>query len=131
MRILRLWIAPLVLVVPGCSFEPRYNIATESEAAAVTSEKTASPSMGWVVVLAGLGINLALGVLYTWSVVTATLTKSFKVGAEFQDGNFNTIKPARENSNGVNFNGNVTSLNNPSAGGRGATSCSRSPPAAR
>jgi MFS transporter, OFA family, oxalate/formate antiporter len=46
------------------------------------AEKTASPSMRWVVVLAGLGINLALGVLYTWSVVTATLTKSFKVGAD-------------------------------------------------
>jgi MFS transporter, OFA family, oxalate/formate antiporter len=46
------------------------------------SEKTASPSMGWVVALAGLGINLALGVLYTWSVVAATLTKSFKLGAD-------------------------------------------------
>jgi OFA family oxalate/formate antiporter-like MFS transporter len=38
--------------------------------------------MGWVVMLAGLGINLALGVLYTWSVVTATLTKTFKLGAD-------------------------------------------------
>ena len=46
------------------------------------AEKTASPSMRWVVVLAGLGINLALGVLYTWSVVTATLTKTFKLGAD-------------------------------------------------
>jgi len=45
----------------------------------MANEKTASPSMGWVVTLAGLGINLALGVLYTWSVVTATLTKTFKV----------------------------------------------------
>ena len=45
------------------------------------AEKTASPSMGWVVTLAGLGINLALGVLYTWSVVTATLTKTFKLDA--------------------------------------------------
>ena len=38
--------------------------------------------------------------------------------AEFQDGNFNTIKPARENSNGMSFNGNVTSNGNPSAGVR-------------
>ncbi|HEY3318426.1 MAG TPA: OFA family MFS transporter [Coriobacteriia bacterium] len=41
-----------------------------------------SSGMGWVVALAGLGINLALGVLYTWSVVTATLTKAFKLGAD-------------------------------------------------
>jgi hypothetical protein len=46
---------------------------------------------------------------------------SFKFGAEFQNGNFNTIKPARENSNGMNFNGNVTSGGNPSNGGNGAT----------
>lgn len=37
---------------------------------------------GWVVTLAGLCINLALGVLYTWSVVTATLTKTFKLGPD-------------------------------------------------
>lgn len=29
---------------------------------------------GWVVTLAGLGINLALGVLYTWSVIARALT---------------------------------------------------------
>ncbi len=40
------------------------------------------PAKGYVVALAGLGINLALGVLYTWSVVTATLTKAFKLGAD-------------------------------------------------
>jgi MFS transporter, OFA family, oxalate/formate antiporter len=44
------------------------------------AEKT--PVKGVVVALAGLGINLALGVLYTWSVVTATLTKAFKLGAD-------------------------------------------------
>jgi len=32
---------------------------------------------GWVVTLAGLGINLALGVLYSWSVVAKTLTKTW------------------------------------------------------
>ncbi len=34
---------------------------------------------GWMVTLAGLGINLALGVLYTWSVVTSTLTTKLKL----------------------------------------------------
>jgi MFS transporter, OFA family, oxalate/formate antiporter len=29
---------------------------------------------GWIVTLAGLGINLALGVLYSWSVIAKTLT---------------------------------------------------------
>ncbi len=36
--------------------------------------KQTSSSAGWVVVLAGLGINLCLGVLYTWSIFTANLT---------------------------------------------------------
>jgi len=33
---------------------------------------------GWAVTLAGTGINLALGVLYTWSVVAKTLTDPAK-----------------------------------------------------
>ena len=61
--------------------------------------------------------NLTLGSSATW----IKGSHSLKVGAEFQDGSFNTIKPARENSNGMNFNGNVTSANNPSLGGRGST----------
>ncbi|MDO9557898.1 MAG: OFA family MFS transporter [Coriobacteriia bacterium] len=32
------------------------------------------PTRGWIVVLAGLGINLALGVLYAWSMVARALT---------------------------------------------------------
>ena len=39
------------------------------------SSKTAR--RGWIVVLAGMGINLALGVLYSWSVVAKTLTKEW------------------------------------------------------
>ncbi|PKQ16376.1 MAG: oxalate:formate antiporter [Actinobacteria bacterium HGW-Actinobacteria-7] len=35
----------------------------------------AASSRGWIVTAAGLGINLALGVLYSWSVVAKTLTK--------------------------------------------------------
>ena len=35
----------------------------------------ASASRGWIVTFAGLGINLALGVLYSWSVIAKTLSK--------------------------------------------------------
>ncbi|MFN8095729.1 MAG: TonB-dependent receptor [Vicinamibacteria bacterium] len=61
--------------------------------------------------------NLTLGSSATW----IKGSHSFKVGAEFQDGNFNTIKPARDTGGAITFNGNVTSQNNPSSGGRGAT----------
>lgn len=37
-------------------------------------------SRAWVVTLAGLGINLALGVLYSWSVIAKTLTKPLSEG---------------------------------------------------
>lgn len=30
-------------------------------------------SRGWVVTIAGLGINLALGILYTWSVISKAI----------------------------------------------------------
>lgn len=36
-----------------------------------------SASRGWIVALAGLGINLALGVLYAWSVIAKSLTKDW------------------------------------------------------
>jgi MFS family permease len=38
----------------------------------------------WTVVLAGTCINLALGVLYTWSIFKASITGSIKSGGEFQ-----------------------------------------------
>ena len=38
---------------------------------------SASLSKGWVVTLAGTGINLALGVLYSWSVIAKALTKDW------------------------------------------------------
>ncbi len=34
-----------------------------------------SATRGWIVTLAGLGINLALGILYSWSVIAKSLTK--------------------------------------------------------
>lgn len=36
-----------------------------------------SSSRGWIVTLAGTGINLALGVLYSWSVIAKSLTKEW------------------------------------------------------
>jgi OFA family oxalate/formate antiporter-like MFS transporter len=41
------------------------------------AKQTSSSSSGWVVVLAGLGINLCLGVLYTWSILTSALTNKW------------------------------------------------------
>ncbi len=45
------------------------------------AEKTASPSQGWIVTFAGVCINLALGVLYTWSIFTAKFTTVVTFGA--------------------------------------------------
>ncbi len=36
-----------------------------------------SANRGWIVTFAGLGINLALGVLYTWSMIKAVIAKDF------------------------------------------------------
>jgi OFA family oxalate/formate antiporter-like MFS transporter len=36
-----------------------------------------SANRGWTVTFAGLGINLALGVLYTWSMFKAAIEKDF------------------------------------------------------
>lgn len=41
----------------------------------------ATLTRGWVVTLAGLGINLALGVLYAWSVIAKSLTADWGWGA--------------------------------------------------
>ena len=37
---------------------------------------------GWIVTFSGAGINLALGILYTWSVFKAAIEESIKTGAE-------------------------------------------------
>src|SRR5512143_4255908 len=38
---------------------------------------TAGGNRGWIVTFAGTGINLALGVLYAWSVVSKQITKEW------------------------------------------------------
>ncbi len=45
------------------------------------ADQAASTSRGWVTTLAGLGINLALGVLYTWSIFTSKFTTVVQLGA--------------------------------------------------
>lgn len=40
-------------------------------------QRQPSPNRGWVVAFAGLGINLALGVLYTWSMFKGAIEKEF------------------------------------------------------
>ena len=40
-----------------------------------------SSSQGWIVTFAGTGINLALGVLYSWSVIAKALTKEWQWSA--------------------------------------------------
>ena len=37
---------------------------------------------GWTVTFAGLGINLALGILYTWSIFKGSIAKSIETGGE-------------------------------------------------
>ncbi len=37
---------------------------------------------GWIVTFAGTGINLALGILYTWSIFKGTIEQSIKAGGE-------------------------------------------------
>ena len=43
----------------------------------VTSIDTPMKNHGWAVTFAGLGINLALGILYTWSVIAAGASKEW------------------------------------------------------
>ena len=40
-------------------------------------QRPTSPKHGWIVVLAGTGINLALGVLYTWSLFKGAIEEKF------------------------------------------------------
>jgi MFS transporter, OFA family, oxalate/formate antiporter len=42
-----------------------------------TAPQTPVKNLGWMVTFAGMGINLALGVLYSWSVVKGAIEKDF------------------------------------------------------
>src|SRR5271170_5897022 len=42
-----------------------------------TPPNTASKNHGWLVVFAGVGINLVLGVLYSWSVISKAIPKDW------------------------------------------------------
>ncbi len=56
-----------------------------------------SPTRGWTVALAGTGINLALGILYTWSIFKGAIADSIARGGEGA------------------FNWNLASINDPYA----------------
>jgi hypothetical protein len=61
--------------------------------------------------------NISFGTSATW----INGSHNVKVGAEFLHGNYHTLGFAEENGNGINFNGNATSNNNPGDGGFGAS----------
>jgi len=54
---------------------------SESKTALNTVRKSQS-NRGWTVTFAGTGINLALGILYTWSIFKAAIKKSIETGGE-------------------------------------------------
>jgi OFA family oxalate/formate antiporter-like MFS transporter len=43
------------------------------------SKQNVSAKRGWTVVMAGTGINLALGILYTWSIFKGAIAESINV----------------------------------------------------
>lgn len=45
---------------------------------------TPTKNRGWIVVLAGTGINLALGILYTWSIFKGAIAASIDEGGAFR-----------------------------------------------
>ena len=49
----------------------------ESIPASAGGAASSAPSKGWQVTFAGMGINLALGVLYTWSVIAAAIPEDW------------------------------------------------------
>ena len=51
-------------------------MANQAKAVA-PSAASAAGNAGWVVTFAGTGINLALGILYTWSVISAAIPKEW------------------------------------------------------
>jgi nitrate/nitrite transporter NarK len=62
-------------------FDNPYQINTEEQ-----MSKQTSNARGWIVALAGTGINLALGILYTWSIFKGAISDSIASGVE---GSFN------------------------------------------
>ena len=54
-----------------------------TEVSEMSMEKT-SYGKGWTVALAGTGINLALGILYTWSIFKGAINESIANGGPFQ-----------------------------------------------
>ena len=68
-------------VTSHCSLNP-----TLSKEDNIMNANQTSNARGWTVALAGTGINLALGILYTWSIFKGAISESIKAGGP---GSFN------------------------------------------
>ncbi len=80
-------VAPLKVKWP-LPYQVRYMSIYHSDTSIQAKERTAmskqaSQSSGWIVVLAGLCINLALGILYTWSIFKGAIAESIAAGGPF------------------------------------------------
>ena len=60
---------------------------------AITVDGESIKNHGWRVTFAGMGINLALGVLYTWSVFKKNIPEDFQQGRCFQEPGFHVPFP--------------------------------------
>ncbi|BCR06046.1 hypothetical protein DESUT3_31150 [Desulfuromonas versatilis] len=60
-----------------------YQNSYQSKEERAMTQQQASSSRGWIVALAGTGINLALGILYTWSIFKGAISDSIKAGGPF------------------------------------------------
>lgn len=80
------WPLPFHLRYTAAYYSEQSPIANQANpakerTAMMMNEKTAK-AKGWTVALAGTGINLALGVLYAWSIFKGSITESINKGGE-------------------------------------------------
>jgi len=72
------WPLPFQMQYSHANFQRFYAHPRKEETMSTTSS-----NRGWVVALAGTGINLALGILYTWSIFKGAITDSIAKGGAF------------------------------------------------
>jgi MFS family permease len=69
--------------VPGADVDTSgFGFTYPDSKEATMSTTSSSYRRGWTVVLAGTAVNLALGVLYAWSIFKGAITDSIKAGGE-------------------------------------------------
>lgn len=69
------WPLPFQMRFISANYDPNYQIPKEEN-----MSKETMKNKGWTVVLAGTGINLALGILYAWSIFKSAISDSIKAG---------------------------------------------------